>query len=72
MLFRISSFTHDLLPLPSTELAMSLIDICKSYKYFELRNVNFAVERGTVAGLIGPNGAGKSTTMRILTGLVQP
>ena len=55
-----------------TELAASLIDVCKTYKHFELRNINFAVERGTVAGLIGPNGAGKSTTMRILMGLVQP
>ena len=55
-----------------TELAASLIDVCKSYKHFELQNINFAVARGTVAGLIGPNGAGKSTTMRILMGLVQP
>jgi ABC-2 type transport system ATP-binding protein len=37
-----------------------------------LQKVNFAIERGTVAGLIGPNGAGKSTTMRILMGLVRP
>ncbi len=55
-----------------TELAISLTDVSKSYKHFDLRNINFAVERGTVAGLIGPNGAGKSTTMRILMGLVQP
>ena len=55
-----------------TELAISLQDVSKSYKHFKLRNINFFVERGTVAGLIGPNGAGKSTTMRILMGLVQP
>ena len=55
-----------------TDLAASLTDVCKSYKHFELKNINFAVQRGTVAGLIGPNGAGKSTTMRILMGLVQP
>ncbi len=53
-------------------LAASLIDVSKSYKHFTLRNIDFSVERGTVAGLIGPNGAGKSTTMRILMGLVQP
>ena len=55
-----------------TELAVSMIDVSKTYKHFELRKIHFAVERGTVAGLIGPNGAGKSTTMRILMGLVQP
>lgn len=49
-----------------TELAVSMIDVSKTYKHFELRRISFAVERGTVAGLIGPNGAGKSTTMRIL------
>jgi len=56
----------------ATKLAISLVGVSKSYKHFNLRNINFAVERGTVAGLIGPNGAGKSTTMRILMGLVQP
>ena len=55
-----------------TKLAISLAGVSKSYKHFNLRDINFAVERGTVAGLIGPNGAGKSTTMRILMGLVQP
>ena len=54
------------------KLAISLVGVSKSYKHFHLRDINFAVERGTVAGLIGPNGAGKSTTMRILMGLVQP
>ena len=55
-----------------TEFAISMTDICKSYKHFQLQNINFSVEQGTVAGLIGPNGAGKSTTMRILMGLVKP
>ena len=55
-----------------TEFAASLQGVSKSYKHFKLSNVDFAVERGTVAGLIGPNGAGKSTTMRILLGLVHP
>lgn len=55
-----------------TQQAASLAGVSKAYKHFKLRNINFAVERGTVAGLIGPNGAGKSTIMRILMGLVQP
>ena len=58
--------------LKGSELAVSMTDVSKSYKHFKLRNIHFAVQRGTVAGLIGPNGAGKSTTMRILMGLVQP
>jgi ABC-2 type transport system ATP-binding protein len=56
----------------TTELAVSMVGVSKSYKHFQLQNIDFTVERGTVAGLIGPNGAGKSTTMRILMGLVQP
>jgi len=56
----------------STKWAASLTGVSKTYKHFSLRNIDFSVERGTVAGLIGPNGAGKSTTMRILMGLVQP
>lgn len=54
------------------QLAASLTDVCKAYKHFALRNINFTLPRGTVAGLIGPNGAGKSTTMRMLMGLVKP
>ena len=52
--------------------AASLKGISKSYKHFQLRNINLELQRGTVVGLIGPNGAGKSTTMRILMGLVNP
>lgn len=55
-----------------TQPAASMTGVSKAYKHFKLRNIDFSVERGTVAGLIGPNGAGKSTTMRILMGLVQP
>jgi ABC-2 type transport system ATP-binding protein len=55
-----------------TQLAASMTGVSKAYKHFKLRDINFSVERGTVAGLIGPNGAGKSTTMRILMGLVRP
>ena len=64
--------TTELASSTGTEFAASLKGVSKSYKHFKLSNVDFAVERGTVAGLIGPNGAGKSTTMRILLGLVHP
>ncbi|MBN1336960.1 MAG: ATP-binding cassette domain-containing protein [Deltaproteobacteria bacterium] len=35
-----------------------------------VRDVTFAVGRGTILGFIGPNGAGKTTTMRMLTGFL--
>lgn len=45
--------------------------VCKSYRFFELKNVILGLPRGTIMGLIGPNGAGKSTTIRILMGLIR-
>jgi ABC-2 type transport system ATP-binding protein len=53
-------------------LAVSVVDACKRYKHFQMKDVSLSIPRGSVAGLIGPNGAGKSTTMRMLMGLVQP
>lgn len=55
-----------------TRLAVSLTGISKSYKHFQLKDVDLQLETGTVMGLIGPNGAGKSTVMRIMMGLVAP
>ncbi len=52
--------------------AASLRGVSKSYKHFQLNNINLELVPGTVNGLIGPNGAGKSTTMRIMMGLVKP
>ncbi len=37
-----------------------------------LRDVSFAVERGSIHGFVGPNGAGKTTTLKILATLLQP
>ena len=37
-----------------------------------LTEVDFAIEKGTIAGLIGPNGAGKTTFFNIITGLIKP
>ena len=35
------------------------------------RDVNLAVERGTIHGIVGENGAGKSTLMSILYGFYE-
>lgn len=53
-----------------TDYAIELNRVCKSYRFFDLQNVDLRLPRGTIMGLIGPNGAGKSTTIRILMGLV--
>lgn len=53
-----------------TDYAVELEGVCKSYRFFELQNLQLRLERGAIMGLIGPNGAGKSTTIRILMGLV--
>ncbi len=37
-----------------------------------LRDIDLAVEPGTVVALLGPNGAGKTTVVRILTTLLKP
>jgi ABC-2 type transport system ATP-binding protein len=37
-----------------------------------LRDINFAVEQGSIHGFVGPNGAGKTTTLKILATLLKP
>ncbi|MBI4392011.1 MAG: ABC transporter ATP-binding protein [candidate division NC10 bacterium] len=37
-----------------------------------VNGVDFAVDRGMIAGLIGPNGAGKTTFFNMVTGLYRP
>lgn len=55
----------------STELAINLSGISKTYPHFKLSNVDLQLEQGRIMGLIGPNGAGKSSTFRIIMGLIQ-
>lgn len=53
------------------ELAIETSNLSKSYPgRTALKNISFAVKKGSIHGFLGPNGAGKSTTMKILSGLI--
>ncbi len=52
-----------------SDLAFEMNNVGKSYKHFQLSDLNLSLEKGTIMGFIGPNGAGKSTTIRMLMGL---
>jgi ABC-type polysaccharide/polyol phosphate transport system ATPase subunit len=41
-------------------------------RFWSLRDVSFAVQRGHALGVIGRNGAGKSSLLRILAGISRP
>lgn len=51
---------------------LSVRGLCKKYEKFELNNVSFDLEHGTITGFIGRNGAGKTTTLKSLLNLVHP
>ena len=53
-------------------LAIELVGISKSFGPVRAnRDINLAVEKGTIHGIVGENGAGKSTLMSILYGFYQ-
>jgi branched-chain amino acid transport system ATP-binding protein len=37
-----------------------------------VRDVSFAIEKGTLVGIIGPNGSGKTTLANVITGFLKP
>ena len=48
-------------------------DLSKQYRNVHaVKDLNLAVEEGSIYGFVGPNGAGKTTTMHILTTLLAP
>ena len=59
-------------PPASTRPAIELLGINKSFGAVHAnRDINLAIEPGTIHGIIGENGAGKSTLMSILYGFYQ-
>jgi len=45
-------------------------NLSKVYPFFELKNVSFSVEKGSIMGFIGRNGAGKPTTLKAIMNMV--
>ncbi len=53
--------------------AIELIGAVKKYGDFEaLKNVSFAIEKGSLVAMLGPNGAGKTTSINLMLGLRRP
>ncbi|MBU4440407.1 MAG: ABC transporter ATP-binding protein, partial [Firmicutes bacterium] len=51
---------------------LAVSNLCKRYNQFQLDNVSFVLEQGTITGFIGRNGAGKTTTLKALLNFVHP
>lgn len=51
--------------------ALEIRDLCKSYKEFELKNINLSLPSGCIMGLVGENGAGKSTTIKLILNAIK-
>jgi ABC-2 type transport system ATP-binding protein len=52
---------------------VEVLSVTKSFKNLKiLRNVSFAISKGSIFGVLGPNGSGKTTLIRILFDLVKP
>lgn len=53
--------------------AIELIEATKRYGSFEaLKNVSFAIEKGSLVAMLGPNGAGKTTSISLMLGMRRP
>ena len=49
-----------------SNFALEICDISKDYKEFQMKNVSFKLEKGTIMGLVGQNGAGKTTVINLI------
>ena len=55
-----------------SDFVLTCKNLCKSYKFPVLNNLNVSVPGGNIIGLLGPNGCGKSTFMKLVSGLLVP
>lgn len=51
---------------------LEITNLCKKYPAFELKDVSFTMNEGSIMGFIGRNGAGKTTTIKSILNLVHP
>jgi branched-chain amino acid transport system ATP-binding protein len=57
----------------SGDVILSTIGVTKRFgRFFALRDVTVAFNRGSLTSIIGPNGAGKSTYFNLLSGALSP
>ena len=54
------------------ENAIEINGIAKKYDGFNLGELSFKVEKGSVMGFVGQNGAGKSTTIKSILNIIKP
>ncbi|WP_223145051.1 ABC transporter ATP-binding protein [Actinotalea subterranea] len=55
----------------TTENALAVQGLTKSFGGFALRDVTLTLPTGYVMGFVGPNGAGKTTTIKCLLGMLR-
>lgn len=54
------------------QTVLEVNNLCKQYPAFQLQNVSFTLQKGSIMGFIGRNGAGKSTTLKSMVNMVHP
>ncbi|MFT8318248.1 MAG: ABC transporter ATP-binding protein [Sporolactobacillus sp.] len=54
------------------ETVMNVNQLCKRFKNFRLKAIDFQIKKGTITGFVGPNGSGKTTTIKCLLNLIHP
>ena len=54
------------------DTVLEVNNLCKNYKDFSLKCIDFQIEKGTITGFVGPNGSGKTTTIKCILNLLRP